>query len=119
MEAEYIDRETVIKNLEKLCDRVCQYSKAQRYVMCSSCPLGDAFTVIEDDIPQADVRPVRRGRWIVRETACEDTEARCSECGFTTLINEPGNGLHMLSDLNYCPGCGSYNGAERGAGEDG
>lgn len=68
-------------------------------------------------LPPADVRPVRRGRWIVRETAYGDTEAKCSECGFTTLINEPGNGLHMLSELNYCSGCGSYNGADMRGGD--
>ena len=56
--AEYIDREAAIEKLNKLCDRVCQYSKAQRKYMCGACPLGDAFTVIEDDIPAADVRPV-------------------------------------------------------------
>lgn len=55
---DYISRDAVVDGLNKLCDRVCQYSKAQRYVMCSSCPLGDAFIVIEDDIPDADVRPV-------------------------------------------------------------
>lgn len=74
----------------------------------------------EEDVTRLlslDVRPVRRGRWIVKETAYEDTEARCSECGFTTLINEPGNGLHMLSDLNYCPGCGSYNCADMRGGD--
>lgn len=46
-----IDRDALIKSLDKLCDRVCQYSKAQRKVMCSACPLGHAFTVIEDDAP--------------------------------------------------------------------
>lgn len=55
---EYIKREAVVDALNKLCDRVCQYSKAQRKVMCVACPLGDAFTVVEDDIPTADVRPV-------------------------------------------------------------
>ena len=78
----------------------------------------DALGCVER-IPPADVRPVKRGRWIVRETAYGDTDARCSECGFTTLINEPGNGLHMLSDLNYCPVCGSYNGADMRGDEDG
>ena len=57
MNDDYIRRETVVDSLNKLCDRVCQYSKAQRYVMCSSCPLGDADIVIEA-IPAADVRPV-------------------------------------------------------------
>lgn len=60
-EKEYIEREAAVEKLNKLCDRVCQYSKAQRKYMCGACPLGDAFTVIEDDIPAADVRPVPEG----------------------------------------------------------
>jgi len=48
-----------------------------------------------------------RGHWIIRETSSGDTEARCSHCGFTTLVDEPGNGLHMVSDLNFCPQCGA------------
>ena len=47
-----------------------------------------------------------KGHWIIRETSSGDTEARCSHCGFTTLVDEPGNGLHMVSDLNFCPNCG-------------
>lgn len=102
MEAEYIGRETVIKSLEKLCDRVCQYSKAQRYVMCSSCPLGHAFTVIEDDIPPADVRPVVRGEW---ENMNDDLDFhfRCSRCGeetWQTVMGKP--------RFKYCPMCGAY-----------
>lgn len=46
-----IDRDALSKSLNRLCDRVCQYSKAQRKFMCSACPLGDAFTVVEDDAP--------------------------------------------------------------------
>ena len=44
-----VDRDELSKSLNRLCDRVCQYSKAQRKVMCGSCPLGDAFAVVEDD----------------------------------------------------------------------
>ena len=46
-----IDRDALSKSLDELCNRICQYSKAQRKVMCSSCPLGDAFAVVEDDAP--------------------------------------------------------------------
>ena len=46
-----IDRGALSKSLDRLCDRVCPYSKAQRKVMCGACPLGDAFTVVEDDAP--------------------------------------------------------------------
>lgn len=69
-----------------------------------------------EDAPTIEER--KTGRWIVRETASEDTEAKCSECGFVTLINEPGNGLHMLSDLHYCPKCGSFNVDMHQEGED-
>ena len=50
----------------------------------------------------------KNGKWILLETAYEDTEAKCSICGFYTLVNEPGNGLHMVDDLNYCPHCGAF-----------
>lgn len=46
-----IDRDALSKSLDRLCDRVCQYSKAQRKMMCGACPLGDAFAVVEDDAP--------------------------------------------------------------------
>lgn len=46
-----IDRGALSRSLDELCERICQYSKAQRKVMCSSCPLGDAFIVVEDDAP--------------------------------------------------------------------
>lgn len=106
--AEYIDRETVTKSLEKLCDRVCQYSKAQRHVMCSSCPLGDAFIVIEDDIPPADIRPVMHGRWV------KDSDGIyiCSECGEVALqrvfIKLPKKivDLQMVQSA-FCPNCGA------------
>lgn len=100
---EYIEREAAIEKLNKLCDRVCQYSKAQRKYMCGACPLGDAFTVIEDDIPAADVRPVVRGRWEEwRPGDCalimtgEEMLWMCSEC------------TAKFSDRSaYCPNCGA------------
>ena len=45
------DVDALSKSLDRLCDRVCQYSKTQRKVMCGSCPLGHAFAVVEDDAP--------------------------------------------------------------------
>lgn len=50
---------------------------------------------------------VKHGHWYVYETGYEDTEAKCSICGFEMLVNEPGNGLHMVGDLKYCPHCGA------------
>ena len=97
---EYIEREAAIEKLNELCDRVCQYSKAQRKYMCGACPLGDAFTVIEDDIPAADVRPVVRGKW----TMNSDFPDRliCSECGAQFDV------WHWeAKQMHYCPNCGA------------
>ena len=98
--SDYIKRETVINSLDKLCDRVCQYSKAQRYVMCGACPLGNAFTVIEDDIPSADVEERKAGEWKTgyhKRNGLNYAIARCSEC--TYVVDVLG--------YKYCPNCGA------------
>ena len=59
-----------------------------------------------EQLPPAQPERIN-GHWIIRETSSGDTEARCSHCRFTTLVDEPGNGLHMVSDLNFCPNCGA------------
>lgn len=46
-----ISRQVVINALDAVCDRVCQYAKKQRSVMCGACPLGSAFDVIEELSP--------------------------------------------------------------------
>ena len=92
-----IDREQAMGALDALCDRVCEYSKEQRTVMCGACTLGSAFDVLEE-LPSA--RP--KGKWI------ESTESRfrpfmCSACGciydVDTVMGKP--------IWNFCPKCGS------------
>ena len=56
---EYIDKDKLIDRFDELCNTICQYSKKQRAVMCSSCELGIAFDVV-DDFPTEDVQPVVR-----------------------------------------------------------
>lgn len=50
----------------------------------------------------------KKGKWIIKETAYGDIEAKCSCCEFETLVNQPGNGLHMINDLHFCSNCGAY-----------
>ena len=103
--SEYIDREKTVKALDKLCDRICQYSKKQRKFMCGACPLGDAFTVIEDDLPAADVVPVRHGHWDNKRVAFF---SKCSECGCCVKTpNEIESVFLDFGELNYCPNCGA------------
>lgn len=47
---EHLD--AAIDALDAVCDRVCQYTKKQRSVMCGACPLGSAFDAIEE-LPSA------------------------------------------------------------------
>lgn len=78
------------------------------YVDCLDLPMDDYNGIMEyiDEAPS--VQPERKtGRWVIRETAYESIEAKCSCCGFETLVDEPGNGLHMVDDLHYCPNCGA------------
>lgn len=66
----------------------------------------DAF----DDMPAADVEPVRHGKW-KETTSCgkqndleyqkADTVFRCSECGYD--FEHEG----YLAYFNYCPNCGA------------
>lgn len=51
-----------------------------------------------DEIPAADVEPVRHGRWIFGETIGHSW-MKCSEC----LVSQSG---HTLC-FSYCPNCGA------------
>ena len=106
-EKEYIEREAAIEKLNKLCDRVCQYSKAQRKYMCGACPLGDAFTVIEDDLPAADVRPVVKAHfklvdgYSITALGYDIKGLECSNCGATFIAQS------WVKRFNFCPNCGA------------
>lgn len=52
-----------------------------------------------EEIPAADVAPVRHGRWLHRKNGI----AYCSECEIDTVEDE----------TNYCPNCGAKMDGER------
>ena len=96
--ADYIDRQVVNDALDKTCDLVCQYSKKQRYAMCGACPLGSAYDVFEN-VPSADVQPVRHGRWEIYQLA-ELGQAWTIQCSACHAI-----GFHGKTP--YCCECGA------------
>ena len=60
---------------------------------------------VEDELPAADVAPVRHGRWIEKEKYTFGIMYDCSLCEDRILDN----GHHW----NYCPNCGAkMDGAE-------
>lgn len=95
-----IDREQAMDALDALCDRVCEYSKKQRVVMCGACTLGSAFDVLEE-LPSA--RP--KGKWIDGKRMGYDGTfhwfRQCSECLYEREDDTP------EKDTNYCPNCGA------------
>ena len=93
---DYISREELDIALDSLCDRVCAYSKKQRWVMCGSCPLGSAFDVVEE-LPAADVVEQKYGKWIEEEIR-GDIRTVCSNCEEET---------GTIYEFNYCPNCGA------------
>lgn len=50
-----------------------------------------------NDLPSADVRPVRRGRWERVDPRSTVVTFRCSECNYYAHINA----------TNFCPNCGA------------
>lgn len=85
---------------------------------------GKQLVMAVDDLkclPPADVRLVKRGRWEMDS----DGIPHCTECGYVA----PQRLFLQLQSLacttqfvmsNYCPDCGSYNGADvRGGDADG
>ena len=85
---------------------------AEKYIKSSDCEkylyehlddvhIAGAMNAI-DEIPAADVAPVRHGHWIEQENwAPDDYYYTCSACG------EDYNTIDGTPDYNFCPHCGA------------
>lgn len=63
-----------------------------------------AFIKNMENVPAADVQPVRRGRWVVLGDQIENQtfdECKCSECGCVEYFNKG------WKHFDYCPNCGA------------
>lgn len=88
---------------------------AGRRCPCSTLLTPEEFTEYLDEIPTADVAPVRHGRWEGTADGYADGELvydmwACSECGFDA------DGAEEKPEWKYCPNCGAKmdGGAENG-----
>lgn len=54
-------------------------------------------------MPTIEAEPVRRGRWIRRETVL-DTECKCSVCGYKDFVPKHDN---YWFRRKFCPNCGA------------
>ena len=102
---DYISREAAVELLSQpitmsLCLSVdeCQHKIAQQQIDC----------YLIENIPAADVRPVKRGKWVGYPECLKYTNAysddhivcsACEEC-FSILDND-------CERFNFCPNCGA------------
>lgn len=103
--SDFIEREVVLNWMYELIEaRQAWTSDARGEIQ----GLNAAVCAIED-IPAADVTPVRHGRWVLttqplgwRDEDC----AECSECGEDFVLDEWG--IDDVKDaMRYCPNCGA------------
>jgi hypothetical protein len=107
---EYIEREAFIAEQRHLYCENCERRKGMkngkmRFVYeigdapCRACGYGDVLDDLED-VPAADVQPVKRGKWEEDwETGC----SKCSACGESYLWED----YNGVGEWNFCPNCGA------------
>lgn len=92
--SEYIEREALRKFAKKTTD-----STEVKFTCCY--PYWQ-FNKAINDMPAADVAPVRRGRWRADHGSCV-----CSECGGAAIGREEDHGGFDNLLTRYCPNCGA------------
>lgn len=110
--AEYISREAFLADKKWLYCTDCEKRKGKKRgkmvtlykigeAPCKSCGIHDMLEEVED-YPAADVREVKRGKWILFDIpknmvmTNETPLYSCSECS-----------AKMSNRTNYCPNCGA------------
>lgn len=102
---EYIEREAAIRVIQNEVP-LSQFMK--RSISSAVHAMGAVCATI-DTIPAADVRPVVRGEWIVKQTAIGKEYTVCSACN-TGFKFETDKGTLARLDMRgmpYCPNCGA------------
>ena len=99
-EKEYIEREAVLAYMSEV-KAACISNFEDE---ASAVIAGMIGEIKDDEIPAADVEPVRHGHWI-EEYDCGYITPHCSECGETALTKEETSYDYVYS--SYCPNCGA------------
>ena len=94
-ERRFIDANNLI---EEIREERCYNCRNLKYMKCDYCSTADYIYMIED-MPTADVAPVRHGRWVEKEKYTFGIMYDCSLC--ENRILDTGHPWH------YCPNCGA------------
>ena len=94
-ERRFIDANNLI---EEIREERCYNCRNFKDMKCDYCGTADYIYMIED-MPAADVAPVRHGRWVEKEKYTFGIMYDCSLC--ENRILDTGHPWH------YCPNCGA------------
>ena len=94
-EQRFIDANNLI---EEIREERCYNCRNLKDMKCDYCGTADYIYMIED-MPAADVAPVRHGHWVEKEKYIFGIIYDCSLC--ENRILDTGNPWH------YCPNCGA------------
>ena len=94
-ERRFIDANNLI---EEIREERCYNCRNFKDMKCDYCGTADYIYMIED-MPTADVAPVRHGHWVEKETYIFGIMYDCSLC--ENRILDTGHPWH------YCPNCGA------------
>ena len=98
--AEYIDKKQAIDRIASCYCIDCEHSNG---ILCRACEHQDDMDLI-DEMPTADVQPVKRGRWeYCKNNGIFDTH-KCTLCGekYEMYID-----IEPTTIYKYCPNCGA------------
>lgn len=98
--AKYIDRQALIDQCEEIIKQ--EWNKKAAPVSWS-----DAYESFVDDIeeiPAADVAPVKHGEWFVVEHS-NHLNVTCSVCRARYYVYKKGQ--YHIEQSNFCPNCGA------------
>ena len=108
---DYISREALLERIDDIgdcADMVFEPNdKCCRADDCASCKWREtknAIRKIAANIPAADVREVKRGKWDDKKVAFY---FKCSECGCCVRAFAGEVFLDYAQEWNFCPNCGA------------
>ena len=106
--AEYIEREPMIEEMQRLIDNVSRnFPKATETELIILKGKYEAFMEYIKEQPAADVQPVKRGRWICNEELYYNGMAKCSCCEAEFYVEDLQTLQGDAECVKFCPNCGA------------
>lgn len=87
-----------LKGGEEMSRKKIRYIKQSDAYRCAESEHAYKIMMYINEIPPEDVRPVKHGKWVIKENAI--LTSQCSKCKFS--INSNNNKF-----FRYCPNCGA------------